>query len=512
MIDKMVNKIDNWKYKGALFISLSILIKLVYLFVIALYFDDSKNGHLYNDIQGDNVIYQSFCENIFQIGEYVTKTGESFDYTFRMPGMAFLYVPIRLFTDSETAVDVFLIIQTIFSGLAAYYLAVLAANILKKRKLFYLVYFISCFGFLIPLYNNMFMTESLALSSMIMGCYFLYKAEIEKKNKFYFISGVFFTWLLFLRPFMLVFYIVILAYLLFCVVKKRINFKVLIFFGCTFFVLDGLWTVRNYIKIHQFMPLQSSSSWASSYPEAFQLRLKFQQDFGFRGEPWVFESQSGWFDDTINGVDRKYISKIFPKRTFNGDLTIDSLILVRQLLQNSLSVKNSIQEKDISNKKAVRLFNKFIFELNKERPLDYYLMNRARIVNNFLCENLFFALVPLKYPYNVIGVLVDSFSNYFLKSIGLIGLLLIFIKYKKNHFILILITFVPIFIMAYFPIYSRLDESRFFVMAAPFLMICAGYLVSLMLESSRFRLVKLFFLFLIPAYFSFEILLDKINF
>ena len=508
MIYKIFNKFDNLKWKVLLLILFSILLKWVY-FSIIYHFYANNYPHLYNISNGDNKVYMEFCENYYVTGNYFIGFGHFVDYTFRMPGFNFIYYPFRLLLSKESTMDAIIILQTILSGIAAYCIAKISYYFFRSKKSFYFVYILTCFGFLISFYNNMLMTESLAFSSMVFSIYFLLKGIESKKSIYFLIAGGFSTWMIFLRPFMLVLFILLVTVLF--LDRKKIVLKNTFYFVLFFVLFDGIWIVRNYSKTNSFIPLQTSASWADR-SKPLLAKLEFIKTFGFHWEPWIHYSQSGWLDDGDKKIDLSYVHQIFPNRTFNGDLTVDSLIKVRKFFFNSTNTKLSLSDQKYNANNAVRLFSKFNLELKHERPLDYYFLNRIRILKSFLSENTFHSFVLLKYPFNVIGIFSETFYNLFLKSIGFIGLILMLIKYRKNYLLVSVLTFIPIFIVLFFPIYGGVDETRFFYLATPFLMISSGYFLHVFLKWKIKNLLILGACLSVPFYLTVVKMISIINF
>ena len=359
-------RFDNWKLQPLILISVAICIKIAYFIFIFL----SSNSHLpYLNmiVNGDDVTYMAFSENIFVIGDYCVKTGNVYDYTFRMPGFAFLYVPIRIFTNKIITMNSLVIIQIVLSGIAAYYLAWLAKNIFKNNKVFYFVYFLTAFGFYMPMYNSILVTESLATSFLIFSLYFFHQAIETKKNSFFLFSGLFMTWLIFLRAFMIMIFIVTIMLIVWYVFKKVTSFKHVIFFLLPFLLIDGVWATRNYYKINNFLPLESSVNSNQCNLKSTTASAVFIKTFGFHWEQWVRDSERGWLES--NNPKAMMKNSIFPSRTFNGGLTIDSLLKVRECVQLANNNNFGLEERYVADANATRLLHKFITELKKKQTM-----------------------------------------------------------------------------------------------------------------------------------------------
>lgn len=508
-INSVLSKLDNWKYLPFLLIILGIISKWLHFLIIHFLYGNNS-PHLYNHFVGDDKFYMDFCENFFSKGTYFVKTFQGYDYTFRMPAFNLLYYPFRLFLNKEYTMDAIIIFQTTLSGIVCFYLANISKILFQSKKVFYLVFFISCFGFLNAFNNHLLMRESLAFSSIILSIYLLLKG-LGNQNGIYFIfSGFFMTWLIFLRPYTIVLYALLFCVLVLYIYKKKITLKNFILFNLIFTILISMWTIRNYTFTHRFIPLESSVSWVNN-SKPLKAKINFIKDFGFHWEAWRLDSQSGWLNDTEAKTDFETIHRIFPERTFNGDLTSDSLIKLKyhyNLFENSLN----IDEKLIHENQSLRLFNKFSFELKNDRPFDYYFLNRIRILKSFLGTNTFSQLSRLKYPFNVLCVFSETFYNYVLKIIGIFGLFLIIFHYKKNYLLLSCTVFFPLFILFFFPIYGGADEGRFFFLATPFLIISTCYSLLYLFKKNIYKLTVLCVFLVIPIILAIQKVTELINF
>ena len=455
---------------------ISILIKLIY-FLVCYFLNDTTTLYLYF---ADSHEYMESCENLFLNGEYLVNTIYGFkDPTFRMPGFAFIYIPLRLFLNKEFTMDAIIYFQILCSGIASYLLAVLAKNIFNSKNIFYFVFFISNLGLGLNSYNNILLTESLAASFMIFSLYTFERGIKSSNNKFFLISGFFMTWMIFMRPYMIVLFLLVIV-ILFYFQRKKINLKYnFIFFILTFLIIDTSWTIRNYIKTDKFIPLQSSNNFLLSKPKCEQAKFKFITTFGFNYEWWIRNSDGSWFNNPrqVNNLPIPN-NNIIPSFVFNEDLTIDSLTKARDYM-------HIVQNHQISNKKikyydfhSERIFKKFIEKYRRNRPIDYFIGSKIRLIKSFMSDNHYWQLEKIKYPYNSVLIFGDFFSNYLIKIIGFIGLFFVIWKYRKSNYLVLLITFIPLFIIGIFPIYYGVDEKRFFLLAFPSLVITSSYLLT----------------------------------
>jgi len=507
---KKINQFDSWRFKSLILIAIGIIFKWISYFINYSVYANNR-PHLYNNFLGDDRVYMEYCENFFNYGTYFIKLGEIVDYTFRMPAFNLIYYPLRLFLSKDLTMDGIVILQVTIAGICSYFLAKISFFLFSSKKIFYLTFFISLFGFLNTFYISILFREGFAYSSIIFGVYFYLKGLSSKKKIDFLISGFFITWLIFLRPYSGVLFVLMSSILLyFFYFKKRITLGSFIFFNSFFVIFISLWTIRNYKLTDRFIPLETSSGWMNE-SEALNAKVRFIKSFGFHWEDWVEGSQGGWLTYTNVKLDKNTINSIFPKRTFNGDLNPDSLVKLKYHY-NLFLRSGYVENREFHGEKATRLFDKFIIELKKNRILDYYFLNRLRVLKSFLNNNTSKDLKNIKYPFNVILFFFETYFNLIIKILGFISLILLVKKFYKNLLILSLIVFFPVFIVSFFCLYGGSDESRFYFLCVPFLIISSSYLVMRFWSKSTFFKIILCILFLIPLFPSYSKVVELIKF
>lgn len=451
------------KYRAIFLIGFAVLFRFFFIFLET----GGMHPFLHTFINGDDEIYMGFCENVFSKGEYVYNS----DYTFRMPGMLFLYAPLRFFLSYQLALEAFLYIQIIFSGIATYYLAKATELLFKSRYVFYISFILNCFAFYMHSYTDLFYTESLAISCISIFLYAIVNFFEVHSKKYLLFAGFFAMWLIFLRPFLLPYFILICAILCIMYYKKAITISHIMVFIAPLSIAITIWTVRNYYKTQEFIPLQTSVNWLDSRPESYKKMRELIQVYGFRWEPWRENSHAGWLE---NVRWNKYRDDLFPQYMFDSILTLDTLKYARNKML--LHCDTTINELRCFDEEAVRVYQAFI-DKEKSNFFQFLIKNRLRLVKSFGEPqiSLTFQTIDNFFTKHIISF-IELFFWFFIVIFGFIGILFYLFYYWKNYYPLI-ISFVPIFILVYFPLYSRVDEVRFSILAYPFLIIGASYLV-----------------------------------
>jgi len=440
--------------------------------VLLISFLDWKEGLSFYTNAGDDGQYIGYSENLYKTGEYFYdfgKTGVK-DYFFRMPGITFLYYPLRFFFNQAITINLVVIIQVLLSTIATLKFIELINKYFKVNNLLFL--FFSVFYAYTAFLDASLMTESLALSSLLLCFYYLEKAlsvEIKKSSfKFLFFSGFFLTWMIFLRPFMIPFLLLLVGTVF---IKKR---KVIYCFIFTlpFLLIDGAWLYRNYKNHNEFIVLQNSMNWIENGNKSLPAKMNFIQSFGFTAVNFEENSESTWFNNRFEARSVKIPpNSIFSERTFVGEMTLDSLIRARELMHRVVDKSLPPKERIASDKEAARILNKFVYTLKEENPFDYYLGNRIRLFFSFLEPNTPKLFKHGPYPINIAISFMDVLFSILIKYGGLIGLFYLFFRRYKDLTYYILYLSVPVYLFILFPIVLRLDETRFFYLSYPFLLI-----------------------------------------
>ena len=506
--------IDESKWNKFIFLTFAILLKII-IFSIVFVLDNPQNLNLFIDFGGDTSEYMGACEKLYTQGIYIVDTLYGFsDKAFRMPGLTFIYIPLRFFVSKENTMNGIIVFQVLCSGIATYYLSRLAKNIFGGKKIFYVVFIFANLGFGLMSYNNILLTESLACSFLIFSFYLLEKAVRENKTIDFLYSGLFMTWLIFLRPYFIVVFIFAIFLLLYFLYVKKTAKKSLMLFVFIFCIVETIWVARNFISIGKFIPLQTSANFIASKPTCERAKFKFITTLGLNYEWWTKNTESAWFNNPKQVLNIPIPSnKIIPTIAFNDGLTIDSLILARDYM-------HKVQNQEVEDKSKLtyfnyhseRIFNKFISAYKENQLIDFLLFSRVRLVKSFLSDNYYWPLGKISYPKNMIFIVFDFFSNYYIKIVGFLGLIIITRLFIKDYLKLFLISFVPIFILLLFPIYSGCDEKRFFILSIPFLVISLSYVLVKILDLKKFKYLALFFTFILPILLAVKSTLGLIRF
>lgn len=347
----------KFSYKVLLLI---VALKLLYLF-FGNGFDLFKTYQLSN-FKGDAKTYLYAAESFVNKGSYeFTGSNDGVtEYVVRMPGMAFVLVPLLYVFSFSTAIKLFVLFQVLISALAATYLFCYLKDKIKLKLLEYALLVFLAFGSFINNYNGYLLSETLAQSLfIIIACYFLTHKEFKTDKRFVLVC-LLFTWTFFLRPFMIVF---LPLFVIRMVEWNAIKTGVVSFLKANTHVIalglilgafTGAWTLRNYVKTKAFVPMEYSikADKITYLKECTPLLFKYIHHFDGNVYTTGSDRETShymWFYPDIAYVQKKFgrpDDSIFPKIVFTGGITIDTLKMIRRQVDTILkSGLNSPQRK-----------------------------------------------------------------------------------------------------------------------------------------------------------------------
>lgn len=418
--------------------------------------------------------YIGALENLFLSGEYHYNG----NYSARMPGFLPVYLPLRFLFSQNLTLSIISVLKVMFYAFSVVYFSVKIGKVFKKSFLFVLTLavilgvsdYISYWGFV-------YYTESLAGSALMMGFALFIKGLSEKKKWPMFFSGFFITWLVFLRPFMIVFWFFFIIYIFYFFYKENFfwKFKLVFLFAISFMVFDGIWMSRNLINEKKFVFLQSN--WNRT--ESFKNYRKFIASFGGDAVEWNPGSEGMWFqtDEYLEQYEFKRPSDdIFPSIILSESFTIDSLKNLRAIYWKTKDASLANGEYQFYDSLFVQKTNIFIDSFRKSNSGYFWITARFKLFFDFLVH---------PYTYYLRLTSSEKGMQYFLKafiylinaSVFILGTISAFYfafrqllpKFHDKKHVLLLAT--PLFLFALFPFYLRFIEYRFAVLAFPFLAI-----------------------------------------
>jgi hypothetical protein len=459
-----VDKIGVW-------FSIALVVKtIVFLFSISQHHFSDVVG-FWGSLSGDAQTYLDPLENYIVSGNY--------DPDFRMPGLALVYVPFRYFFSIAFSCNALLIIQLILSAFSVYVLAKTVYNVSKSHFLFCFVFYSFVISTFSNIYDSYFLTESLCNSATIFFIYFLVEFRENKQNKYLFLCGIFFTWIVFLRPVYVLFFLLILGVLYQLYRHKSVTIKqtfvAFLFFSSSWIVIDSIWIVRNY-KIHEkIIPLRTSIFYGSASNDYFENLARFVQSWGGDIMFWNPPAEIRWFNYKADFV-KTDVQPQLPDYIFTSAFNMDTLQKLKQMITSSPEKHELPKELMAVNADINRRCLLYEESVRKEKPFLYYVWSGCVVFKKFLFHSGTYNLFKNKFSdLPLVEKAIKIFYEIEYWVFLVLSILATFIfPYKNKMFIFffpVLYTFIVI------PFGFKFNEYRYLVPAYPFMLVTACYLV-----------------------------------
>lgn len=462
------------------------LIKFSVLFYFARIAKCEKNDHggYFSYFTGDAFSYIGSIENYIQKGTYSFKSGNKTVYAGRMPYYGDVYYIIRQFVKQNVAYDVLVVLQIIVESLSIIAMALLASLLFSSINIFWYVMLTGTLFFNISYWSLYLLPESFSVSSMIFFLFFYFKYKSTRKRIHLGLFSFFLVLFILFKPY----FIPLIGFVFLDFLFNNFTFKdvnlfrgfVAVSFSCLFlFIFLTPWIIRNYKLLHQFIPLQETTTAGYSYSKSdFACRRFIQSWGGTAGVYWDKRSAACYFTPKPG----RQCEYTFPDFVFTKGYSFKDIESVRNkyiILQN--------QYNDSLDNEIAKEFDRLTGIFIAEKPIRHYLISPLEITKNFLFNSGSYYLPIRKdfkrfHPWQLCFKALQSFLYYFILIVGLIGLLILTIL---DHSKIILIV-IPFYIISVFCFFIKVNEFRFFNHALPILLIGSAYIIV-----ELFKLVRL---------------------
>ena len=446
-------------------IILSIVIKVAILsFIIQEHKKiDSEKFSSFVYITNDYNYFLKPVDNLFESGKF-SYDGETI-FAGRLPGYWFPYLIIHSFFNKEVSIVFLITLQILLSILASILFSKLVYFFSKLKTFFYLSIIIYSSNLLLIPFEYMTMTESFSASSFIIGFYFFYRFYLKNSIKILLISGIFLGWMVFLRPFLIGFFLIPIFQIL--TTKKYFN---LIFFLLPILIAEFSWISRNYITKNEFIPLRTSNyvSYGKIYSKSWLSIRKLINAWGEDSAYFEENSLAHWF----RRKDHRTENQVIPKSALkNVNYEISDIVKLKSLYQNF--IKNNQMKCDseldlLIKKKSDNMHdnfkknNFFKYHLNKWYRLKYMFFKSGSSYLSIMKNN--------KLTYSII----KGFGLIYYLCFLILGVMYLFkgVLKKENKFYIFLLSAILIFILI-FVYYAPVLESRYFIVPFISLIFCS---------------------------------------
>jgi len=462
---------------------LSFLAKgLIFIFLISRHGVSPLHGFS-GTIAGDTYTYFEPIENLISHGTYSPD--------FRMPGYGVLYLPLAFFFSKSVAFTMLIVLQYIVAASTIYPLSLIARYLFKSTQVFYLTFYLYLVSTYTSLFDATLLTESFTTSFLILSVFFLVKAfETEKRHSLnLIISGLFITWVVFLRPvfmpLVLLYLTVVITFFYLHELKKSTLAKSFLFL-LPFIIFEGTWISRNYITHRKFIPATATIYYPGYEDSYYPPLLTLARSWGGSDQYWDPDAEIRWFG--LNDGLQPQLHNIpvaIPNYVYTSKFNYDSLLILKKQLGSYISLEN-IHSTDTIKMSAlltgIRVrCHSYAASIKNEKPFLYYIKAPLMRTKHFLLHsgtyNLFTTLTS---QLNSLCYGIKVFYSLLYIAILTLGTFGIILLTRKNLLStpVVIITAIVCYTILVHPILLGKCEKRYFVPAYPFILICAADLLS----------------------------------
>ncbi len=478
-----------WKF----WIIISILVSIGHLFISINYNGLSfekpfiKTGDSFDYITSSNSYLINKEFTFFKTTDWIDKSNlvknEDYDkplfYAYRSPGYAFILTPLLKFCWYSNALKYTVFLQVILYGIAIYLLCLISYKLFKNKKIFYITFLLLSISLGSSFWNVYIYTESFAFSFLIFSIFCLLIGFDSNKLVWYFFSGFFLSESIFLRPFLAPLLIIHLVLIIWKNGFKK-SFLSMLLYLMPFIIIDGFWTIRNFSKTNEFIPLASTTKYHFYRNKAFLEQLNL---YHYLGKPF---SCNGWFFENKN---LNKIENVYPKKFLSSNEVKVKMLLAKEYYLKSISRSLSKHIRGNYEYKSYKIQNSLLkkykekYELNSFHTRFY----SAKILLNQGTINGFKNFPKFNKALNYFQKIWNNFVFYF----GFFSLFVGIYRFKNDLFKLSII-FLPIFLFLFFSL-SNIAETREMFIPSFFMLLFA-------VEFSSFLILKKMWLMIIGMF------------
>ncbi len=454
----------------------------VFLFVFfASQRDESYDnaGNVVNNIAlkaTDTGTYYGPLENYINNGRYTTFC--------RMPGFLPVYIPLRWVFDKDDAQVAIVFIQLITDIISALLLAIIAARLFQSKRAFVITTLLYGINIFVAVRANFLVSDSFAISLLVISFYFLSSYCISSKRKHLLLSGIFFAWAFLFR----VPIILSIPAFGFILLWKHRNIwnaalKSLLFAG-PFVLCLSAWTLRNVIYYDRFLilvpPVSECMGAYTIENEAMRtLIISMGEDF----QRWSPNSAADWFWQKQTNYKTEYP---FKENDFTSEYNIDSLIVLKESYTEFFTSTND-HEKAAIGRGIIERSNRYTEAYKQEHPFRYWVVNRISFIRMFMYPTrLDDVPLPPLHKMNVLHKAVKGGGYLHFMFINIVGVIAMFFFWWKRN-LLLMAWSAAIIVPILFLSFIGFIEQRYSATAFPILTIFASGFILYWIENFEKR-------------------------
>lgn len=422
--------------------------------------------------------------------------GEGFTPDYRMPGVGAPYYLFRQFMDSGASRDAYVVLQWLLSSISVVVLAHLAWLLTGRRRVSLLVYGLFLISTFTSIYDPAIGSDSLSVSALILHVFLLDRAVRHQRVVDLLGAGFFLTWAVFAKPVLAPLFMLALGVLFFRMGRVR-AWTHIFWFLLPFLVIDGAWTYRNYSVNGGFHPLTNQGMFSQSFTDGVRYKaMNFVQGYGGDYIWWNPGADIRWYGvwDKCGEMDQEgRLAAPPPPHAYAPGYDEDSLLQlstdVRLLDSGMLTPVDS----SLLRSTVLQRFDRYAEVYRAERPFQYHVMSRLRMVVNIFAQNGTESLFSR--PFGSLPIwakgfkLIQSGLYVFCFLFGILGAVLLGWRWRSTHgHLVVLLSALALYTTFIHPIGLRMCEWRYLATAYPFVLLFAVILA----EQSSTKLARLF--------------------
>jgi hypothetical protein len=381
-------------------ISLSLLVKFLILFFFYTAFYSSIHPPGWMGLANVNADFDDFYLPVYHfihhgISEYVS--GSGLPYAGRFPGFAVPTYFFLLALPESIAIQGIVLLQLIYSVVATYLLARLVYKITGSLGLFLLTLLIFVVFPVFLQFEITFHPDSYTNSAFITALYFGYNYSRERKKQSLFFCGLFFTWALLMRPYLLPY---LFAFggisALWMWKEKKFVFAIcatLFVFFSPFLAFETFWITRNYRAYHQVIPLvlvyeHTANRMTPAFPNTTSYPVeKLRELISSWGGDNVWYQRGGEMNWFMRMSDTEANQFRLPPRIFTTAYNLDSLKLLRIRMHRIEQPDISPEELARTESQVIRSTEKFTQTYRTEHWVWYRFASPFLRIKNLIFRN-----------------------------------------------------------------------------------------------------------------------------
>ena len=491
--------------KKALWIGFGILTKtILYFYLSFASINHYSSQSLYTETFGTKAFILPI-ENFLRSGSYIEDFRETTSQYIRMPGYGGIYLAFRFFTDTHTAKNLLVLLQIVLSGVSIYYLSLTAYRICPRKLTFYFCFVLYASSAFVSMYDGYLLSESLSVSTLIFSVYLI--AEVLSGTLFgrsalmkLFCAGIWLTISVFMRPAAAPLFLLFIPFIVFRL--KGIGWKIraisLFGFIGIFCIAEISWITRNFRISGRIVPFQYNSwlhttgntvkdveyhayQWIQAVGESsifyeYNTLSAWLFDSGFANatyQPPLRTTTSAYNSDSLKVLKAKFLTYRDTYGIFSSDISI------HQANPSGKFFEKGSRDNQQAALELNQTFSRYTDSYRTERPMDYYVINRFRLLKTFLFHSgtgnyPLKSFAEMKQNKDVMGIFFKLSQSVLYWLVLLAGTAGVVVGIWLDRFKGLLLASLVSYTVLITPFYIKIPEMRFLCLAYPFLAVSAA--------------------------------------